>query len=266
MDYEQVQKSLLHSYVEWKAGLQFSPEEAASLSPPLLLSVTEDYCKAEKRIIVFGQETYGWGWNETLQKKYPDYPENWSFSAIENMADFLNDRNGVEHLCWGYKAFEFSRYQKGNRNSPFWRAFREVQHWPGAGVMWSNLSRCDYTRPEGTNGNSIFQAPEDLREKLAIDQKDLLLRELEILKPHTCVFFTGPYYDSLLTASLPNCTFSSCSPQIARRLAQLSDASLPPASFRTYHPNYLSREKAGKWEFIESIKSKVYSQMLVKLE
>ena len=54
---EQIQKSLVEVYDAWKSGLQFSDQEAAHLSPPLLLSVTDEYCNAERRILLFGQET-----------------------------------------------------------------------------------------------------------------------------------------------------------------------------------------------------------------
>ncbi len=254
---EQIQKNLVDVYDAWKSGLQFSDQEAAHLSPPLLLSVTDEYCNAERRILLFGQETFGWGWNSSLKAKYPDYPKNWEFSAMESMADFLQNPDSVENMCWAYQAFSFSKYQKDNYKSPFWKAFREVQAWPGAGVMWSNVSRCDYAG--ATSGNSIFHAPEDLREKLVISQKELLLKELIILKPHVCLFFSGPYYDPILTASFPNCRFSPLGTQPARQLAQIADVSLPLSSFRTYHPNYLNRNQVGKWEFIEVIRSSVYS-------
>ena len=117
--------------------------------------------------------------------------------------------------------------------------------------MWSNVSRCDYS------AQSILQAPEEVREELVTSQKNILLRELEILKPHACVFFSGPYYDPMLSVSFPDCKFLPCASQPVQKLAHLIDSSLPAASFRTYHPNYLNR--AAIWNMIELIKSEVYS-------
>jgi len=57
MDRAEIQAKLEAHYSDWKVGLRFSSDESKSLSPPLLLCVTEDYCKAKQRVLFFGQET-----------------------------------------------------------------------------------------------------------------------------------------------------------------------------------------------------------------
>src|SRR6185312_13451499 len=95
-------------YTGWKGTLRFSTEEGSNLSPPLLLNVTADYCQAERRVLFFGQETYGWDWDSNLQKNYPLYPNPWPFCDIRNCSDFLAYPESVKALCRGYKEFKFS--------------------------------------------------------------------------------------------------------------------------------------------------------------
>jgi hypothetical protein len=83
----EVQIQLEALYADWKATLRLSKEEAASLSPPLLLHVTDDYCRAEQRVLLYGQETYGWGWDSQLQATYPAYPHAWRFRGIHSCSD-----------------------------------------------------------------------------------------------------------------------------------------------------------------------------------
>ena len=67
MDQQVVQNRLEDLYANWKTTLRIDGEEAGNLSPPLLLYVSETYCRAKRRILLFGQETCGWEWNRNLQ-------------------------------------------------------------------------------------------------------------------------------------------------------------------------------------------------------
>jgi len=254
MDQQITQAKLLRLYADWKSTIQFSREEAERLSPPLLLHVTEEYCRAETRILLLGQETCGWGWNRKLRINYPLYAHDWPFQDISSMQDFLSNEDAVEGLCWGYREFGFANNQPVTRRSPFWQAFREVQDWPSAGVMWANVARSDYSAPSGEDcSNSILQAPEELREALVEQQASLFAAELGILEPHICLFFTGPNYDPVITGTLSKCEILPCSDFPIRQLAKLAHPALPAVSIRTYHPNYLSRSK--KWGYIEAMRN-----------
>ncbi len=144
-------------YTSWKATLQFTNEEAGSLGSPMLLHVTKDYCQAEQRVLLLGQETYGWQWDSKLQDKatHPrwTYPHPWEFHDIYSCGDFQTNVDSIEALCWAYREFKFGAHQPNLRNTPFWRAFKEVQKWPEAGVMWSNTVRMDYSPPDGKHSS-----------------------------------------------------------------------------------------------------------------
>jgi hypothetical protein len=97
------QKQLISAYNHWKSVFNSEDLQAGDFSPPLLLNATEQYCQARLKIIVYGQETAGWDWTSRLQGCFPKYPNNWPFHDLTTFADFLNNVDAVEGLCWGYR-------------------------------------------------------------------------------------------------------------------------------------------------------------------
>jgi len=256
MDQHDVQTNLETLYADWKATLRFGKDESDSLSPPLLLCLTEEYCRAERRIVFFGQETFGWKWNSALQKDYPIYPHAWPFQDINSCSDFPANPGSIEALCWGYREFQFAAYQPESRRGPFWQAFKEVCKWPDAGMMWGNVVRMNYSAPTNENQSpSIWDAPRSLRDSLISQQSNLFTAELAILNPHVCLFFSGPHYDGFIKGTFPNCEFLACGEPSARELARVMDLSLPAASFRTYHPNFL--RQSNRWSYLETMRKLV---------
>jgi hypothetical protein len=140
----ETQSSLDAAYESWKQTLLRSSIEAHRFGPPILMSVTPEYCVARSKVIVYGQETFGWEWNRRLRMEYPDYPSDWPFQDIDTFADFLHVGASVEALCWGYREFAFADRQPKTRRSPFWQAFRHIAAWPKGGALHSNLVKADY--------------------------------------------------------------------------------------------------------------------------
>ena len=250
MNGQDMNQRLQEAYADWKRSLQFAEDDAAQyaaqLSPPLLLSVPPGYTEADRRILFFGQETFGWEWTRKLREDYPQYQVDYPYTDVSTLQDFLANDDSVEALCWAYREFKFAEYQPTNRWSPFWKAFKEVQRWRGVGLIWNNLSRCDF------QGGSVLSAPKALQTYLAECQRGLVAKELEILRPHVCLFFTGPGYDNLLSGVFPECSFTLVVKDIpVRQLARIGHPRLPANSFRTYHPSYLSRGR--HWDFIKHL-------------
>lgn len=222
-----------------------------------MIHVTDDYCYAEKRILIIGQETLYWGFYDgKTQAAFLRYQQEPHDDCVWSMQDFKEVRNAVDVLCRGYKAFDLARLHK-HRNSSFWRAFREVQSWPQAGVLWGNLSRSDYSAESGKS-RSILRAPKETIDSLIAQQKSLFVDELNILDPHICIFFTGPNYDPILSNTLPNCSYVNCDGWPTRRLAKLVHPALPTKSYRTYHPSSLNRQNL--WPYIETIRRFAYEE------
>lgn len=251
MNQQVVQSKLEQLYRQWKTTIQVDKDEVGNLSPPLLLHVTEEYCRAPRRVLVFGQETHGWEWNSDLQLTYPGYPNPWPFRDIYSCGDFIENPDSIEALCWAYREFKFGARQPSLGRTPFWQAFKEVSAWLSVGTMWSNVVRMDYDA-KGP-GRSIWNAPEPVRNALITQQAKILVDEIAVLEPQVSLFFSGPHYDDFIREMLPGVQFAACADAPVREVARLIHAALPCASFRTYHPAFLSR--GNRWSYIEAIRA-----------
>jgi hypothetical protein len=236
MDRNQVQTALVSTYQRWKSGFDARGITVEHFSPPLLLNLTDDYCDAPIKIVFCGQETTGWTHL---------YSNNWPFKDLLTFGDFLNNDDAIEGLVQAYEQFAFAKYQPKIFRSPFWQAFREIQKWPNAGLMWTNIIRVDY------HGGSILTADSTVQEAILQQQYQVLRDELTLLMPSVCIFVTGPDYDPVLRAAFPTLEFKEIDLAPKRELARLVHSDLPARSYRTYHPKPLSMHR--KWGYLEVI-------------
>jgi hypothetical protein len=125
----------------------------------------------------------------------------------------------------------------------------QIEQWPGAGVMWSNLPRFDY------KGGSILRASDERKDAVLRLQGTIVLEELRALLPDVCVFLTGRDCDVILKEVFPEIEFSQVTDAHKNELARLSQVCLPHHSYRTYHPKYLNLSK--KWEYLEALRRAV---------
>src|SRR5438128_2140909 len=100
MDRERTQSELSSIYAYWRSHFDTSGIDLDAYSSPLLLKVTEKYCQASTKILVFGKETEGWGWNEQKQKQSP--ASGWHFRDQSTLRDFLQHDDSIEALLWRY--------------------------------------------------------------------------------------------------------------------------------------------------------------------
>jgi len=61
MDSQRIQNDLESMYSTWKNKIELGEDHLRLLGAPFLTHVTEDYCNAENRVLVIGQETLFWG-------------------------------------------------------------------------------------------------------------------------------------------------------------------------------------------------------------
>jgi hypothetical protein len=244
MHKDQVQRKLESAYHRWKENFDAKDVTAEDFSPPLLLQVTDNYCRAPLRIVVYGKETKGWKWTHCLQEIYPEYPNNWPFQDLRTLADFLAHDDAIKGLIWGYEQFAFAQHQPTTRRSPFWRAFKQIQKLPDSGVLWSNLVRVDQ------RGDSISTSS-NAGQSILRQQRTLLYDELKALRPTACIFFTGPDYEEILKAAFPHVEFKQIDAKPERELARLAHDDLPINTYRTFHPQALQFQ--GKWDYLDSI-------------
>jgi hypothetical protein len=202
-------------YVPYFEELKLNSKSVADkFSFPLLMKVFPDYEKVNTRILFIGKETHGW---------------------YGTMADSIDVT--VDSLMNEYEGFEFAKeYQ--SRNSPFWR-FIKIFHstingdtFPN-GFLWTNFSKCD------SGGTTPTQELQDLNRK----GFDLLINEIEILKPDTIIFITGWDYEKQFQR-----VFSGISYEILEEnfIYRCDHELLPKSTYMTMHPNGLNFRKKFK--------------------
>jgi len=176
------------------------------LSGPTVMHISDEYFKSRKRLLIVGQQTFGW----------------W--------------RGNLDYLLKRYQEFNFGEEYY---SSPFWNITSKVADILGVSrfaIAWTNLVKCDYKK----------NRPSPKIEARIQGSFPVLEKEISILSPDMVLFFTGPSYDERLVSSLPGSSFESVSNYARRYLARISNPLLPENSFRTYHPNYLRRSGKEK--------------------
>lgn len=208
------------------------------LSCPLLLKIPENWYAGEKRVLVVGQETLGWGFEKVDNHPGP-------YSDLFEFQHFLSAREGVSALTEWYTAFGYARIRPDNYRSPFWQAYRQIRKAVGnqtdgldTTVLWTNLFRVAFEETSVVKCGTLEEA-----KLLHLVSAPILRREIEILNPTAVVFYTGPYYDPYLLGTFEGAKLTAIEGHAERQLAAVSHPSLPPKTYRTYHPAYLNRSR-----------------------
>jgi hypothetical protein len=160
---------------------------------------------------------------------YPEFVRDWTVAEAQKE----------------YRGFDFahSKEEPGYLRTPFWRFFHEVRElaFPRQTdryrkVLWTNLVK--FVARDRT---SITEWPFGKAEPVIQLQEHVLKTELRIAAPDVCIFVTGPHLDCLLSRYFPALEFRRLDlPK--RKFARLLHPQLPRNSYRTYHPNHVSRK------------------------
>jgi hypothetical protein len=213
-----------------RSHLQIAPK----LSCPLLLSVVPGWESAKHRLLVIGQETFGWDLMEQEGNGHTN-----SIANLQQLIDSGPFRTSVDALTRKYCEF-FSG--TGWENRPFWNAIGGLRTRLGRdAVLWSNVFRFDF------EGRSTLKASKQELEEVFEIQDGMLRNEIEILKPTAVVFFSGPNYDFALAREFGGIETQQVADFPQRGFARLVAKGLPPDSYRIYHPAYLWRSKKREW-------------------
>lgn len=227
-------------YTEFYHSKTIDPELARKCSLPLLLHIGPLWGESQKRVLVVGQETLAW------QFRPGEY--EWKYGLVTSYPELIAIR-GIDHidvLMDGYRRFEFAKRETAHSNSPFWRAFGELNSLSGTSTLWTNLVRCSVN-----NGSVIHNCSKNELSQLLNFQRGLLSKEIQLLEPTAVIFFTGPNYDHILRNEYPDVSFQPVQGHQSRQFAQVQSDGLPFRSYRTYHPGYLTR--SGRWEWLKEL-------------
>jgi hypothetical protein len=177
---------------------------------PLLMDPS-GYYRQSRRLLIVGQETYGWGCE---------------YDNVEAQLELYRNFNMGEKY-WA---------------TPFWNLTRKMEDILGIekySCAWSNLNRFDH------NGGS---ANGECREKILdeLSKLDFLIKEeIQILKPDVCLFFTNRKYDHRIKALYPEVQFQDIEGLPGSHFARLTHEALPKLTLRTPHPRTI---RTRKWE------------------
>lgn len=193
----------------------YDDSEPLDLCGPLCMKVGS-YAQQKTKLMIIGQETYGWCNSLTLEEQLDTY-EEFNF--------------GSEYV-----------------SSPFWNVTRKLERAlkvdPYA-IAWSNINRfdCGGGSPDGT---TIAETIKNL--------DFILKKEIEILAPDVCVFFTNRKYDSRLSNLFDGLVFNNIDNLPTPHFARLRHPSLPAFTIRTPHPKTI-RMMSWENDFFDYIKN-----------
>lgn len=163
------------------------------LSFPYLLQVTDNFQKYKKHVVIFGQEPNSWG-----DKEFRFWGDYKSFSNLPEVAKnnlnlfptILGGSNEVECIeclirclmsLYNWKNFEDFKDCDGNNYENFYRFLKEHCTNQGFSVIRNNLAKISYKY--GKKGNDP---------QLNLQFLGFINQELELLKPDSLIFLTGP--------------------------------------------------------------------------
>jgi hypothetical protein len=198
---------------------------------PLFIHVSDEYAAADVRLMVFGQETNTWG-----GCNYDGYDD-------PDMVSYLIDSEG-EDDC-DYKSFftEKACYRYGGH---FWNLvkkfignFQAANNGKNINYIWNNLIKMGLTR------NNPGTTPYWYDNIIKLYFNDMILREIDILKPDFLVFFTGPNYDRYINDIFGKPQKNMVSDFSENELCEFVIPNIKKV-FRTYHPGYLYRNNSKR--------------------
>lgn len=190
------------------------PED--DLAGPFLISPNELYLKQSKRLMIVGQQTNGWSYFiEDVDKQMKTYEE---FNL------------GIDYY-----------------SSPFWNITRKVERALGNdeySCVWTNLFKFDLdaNRPYGAYDFEVSKLD------------SIFIKEIEILQPDICIFFTGPSFDHKIEELFKGINFEKVGEWEERQLCKLKHKNLPVLTYRTHHPKSL-RLRYLEEDFINFVKN-----------
>lgn len=177
------------------------------VSPLLLRCWESHYQSAAMRIMYYGQETNGWCGNvrpvsaDSIRRILDEYSE-------------FNMGRSYRSLFWNYVHDMHKAFNPDNN-----------------GFMWNNVIKF---------GGSGIGAPSMKVQNAEIQHFNVMRAEIDILKPHVIVFFSGPNYDGDIERRLGSVRYEKCSDLNERQLAVVKSDGLDCLALRTYHPKYLN--------------------------
>jgi len=139
-------------------------------SYPLFLKLSENFIGSKNKIIIYGQETFGW---------HDTFSENKEYNMLENKIDGI-----LETYQKFYNEKGYLRYYP----SPFWNVFRLIENLCCESGKTFGLLFNDITKLGLVGGGFPYNWYDDIIKPYF---NELVIREIEIIKPDFLIFLTG---------------------------------------------------------------------------
>jgi hypothetical protein len=189
---------------------------------PLLIYLNEeDLNMADVRVMFFGQETNSWQLGNEILTDDIDM-------LLKDQYDAFFNHNG----CFSYGG------QFWNGISKFKQMIAEQLPNKKFSYVWNNIIKIGKHDGNGCPPDYIYEIE---RKHFSVVQQ-----EIDIIKPHIILFFTGPNYDNKIADNFENLSYSAISSFTERELAKISFPNVENV-FRTYHPNFLWRNDIERY-------------------
>ena len=192
------------------------------ISDPFFTGVSDEYEKADKRIMIVGQETYGW--NLYSYDCKIETSQQWSIDYLRSQL----------HYSTNYEI----------NNSQFWHFFRAIRK-ENIVPCWNNIDKAQRNINGKTKALTV-KIERELNKNLPDSDQTIFQREIEITKPDVIVFVTGPsYHITMETAmNLDKKTLQNIRPTLQTPCVDISAVTnLGVPTFWTFHPTYIARNK-----------------------
>ncbi|MCD8183773.1 MAG: hypothetical protein LUE99_12620 [Bacteroides sp.] len=201
-------------------------------SNPLLLWIKHDgkeYEQADLKVVIFGRENNDW-----CGVFNPD------IAPVEKAIDVIQEKYS-DYYCEG----EGSRKIFMQGMAKFEKMLKE--RYPGKKIefVWNNIVKIGKARTENQQ-NSIGLPPQYILD-VEMQQFNVVQEELEILNPDIVLFLTGPSYDPIISARIPDCTIEPLQSAGDKAIARVSIPQVRNC-YRTNHPRYLRTLGKGAME------------------
>lgn len=183
---------------------------------PFLLKIPNNYEEFQNRIMVFGQEPYGW------------CVECGNRSAFSNKIDKSLEVYEMFYLKNGIKSSK----------SPFWNEFkricREVKKSKDSIFIWNNINKI----------GRIGAGNLDAINKIQFKTFKVISEEIELLKPNIVVFLIGHGYDFFIRENLGSFNQEKISDSLYKLAFpnKFEDIKF----LKTFHPNNLYRKNKNR--------------------
>lgn len=222
---------------------KFNEDELLVLSAPFLIKVPNAYTKSKKRVLYIGKETNIW-WGKL---KY--------YIEIEDSINILKKRYAVEFEGGKVPSSKDVSVNKSYeaktwKNNAFFSKFTFLENEiDDSTILWTNLLKVD-SGEQGYSKNSIND------ERVRNLSKEILIKEIEILKPDAIIFVTATStnlakYDTAIKDTFNN-SFTHSKVIKSKEFWIFEYNGIK--CYRTLHPlSYRYKNKATKYDYYKDI-------------